>query len=236
MKKQVWLGGLSKYFILFILFFFLFPFQSAFAQLPQNQQYQRELREYIASLSEDDFVVKLAPLTFKKSYFKDDEDIYKTWLVFGKTAYEFPSAKGIRVNPRYFTIESIESGGNVNMEIGRSGWLSTLATAFFADWNYEGNPHYNSEAVKLRAFVAAAVDMMMMDQAHDEGDGNRSDFLGGQLIQWAYAYKVAKDVLPEEAREAFEGGLIRMFEKLEKWVQRESMPIWIRGLLQAYYM
>ena len=103
------------------------------------------------------------------------------------------------------------------MQIGRGEWMSTLTTAFFADWNYEGNPHYNSRSVKLRAFVAAAIDMMMMDQAHDEGDGDRSDFLGGQLIQWAYAYKVAKDVLPDEAKEAFEDGLIRMFEKLEKW-------------------
>ena len=69
MKKQSWPGGLSKYFILFILFSFLFPFQSAFAQLPQSQQYQRELREYIATLSEDDFDVELAPLTVKEFIF-----------------------------------------------------------------------------------------------------------------------------------------------------------------------
>jgi hypothetical protein len=138
-------------------------------------------------------------------------------LVFGWSAAELPSPDGIRVSSDHFTLSAIESGGSVNMTIGRGGWISALATAFFADWNYEGNPHYDSRAVKLRAFVAASVDMMMQDQAHDEGDGNRSDFLGGQLIQWAYAYGVAKDALPESAKAAFEEGLIRMFEKLEDW-------------------
>ncbi|GAA5520539.1 hypothetical protein Asal01_00471 [Fodinibius salicampi] len=189
----------------------------ATAQLPQDHGYQGELRNYIGSLSEGDFELDLSPLTVETSYFDTDAEIYQSWLVFGHDASEFPPADGIRVGSDYFTLDAIESGGSVHMTIGRGGWISALATAFFADWNYEGNPHYDSRAVKLRAFVAASVDMMMQDQAHDEGNGDRSDFLGGQLIQWAYAYGVAKDELPESAKAAFEEGLIRMFEKLESW-------------------
>lgn len=207
--------SLEKKILIFFVCFFLN--EMSYAQIPQDHNYQIVLKEYLESFETSDFEIELNPLQVEEGFFKNDEDIFKTWLMWGYNSALFPSSIGLRVSPEYFTLENIESNGRIYMEIGRGGWISSEQTAFFAEWDYPGNPHYNSTAVKLRAFVAAAVDMMMMDEAHDNRDGRRSDFLGGQLIMWAYPYGVAKDILPDNVKSAFEEGLIRMFEKVETW-------------------
>ncbi len=190
---------------------------TAFAQLVQDHPYQVTLRNYLAQFKEKDFEVELKPLQVKRSYFSSAEDAYRPWLFFGYEQNEFMDSEGLRVDASHFTLENIEANGQVNMTVGKSQFMLAVPTAFFADWDYEGNPHYDSRAVKLRAFVAAAVDMMMQDQEHERGKNDRSDFVGIQLIRWAYPYGVIKDELPKNVRNAYEKGLIKMFERLEDW-------------------
>lgn len=171
----------------------------------------------MGTLQKKDFEVPLSPLTVKGSYFNSVDEVYQAWLFFGYRQYDMSRTYGLRVPASDFTLDAIEADGQVNMTVGKKQFMNPIATSFYADWDYEGNPHYRSRAVKLRSFVASAVDMMMQDQEHERGQNDRSDFLSLQLIRWAYAYGVAKDVLPNNVRNAYENGLIRMFEKLERW-------------------
>jgi hypothetical protein len=190
---------------------------AAFAQLAQDHSYQVTLRDYLKQFQEKDFEVELKPIEVKRSYFSTAEEAYRPWLFFGYEQNEFMESEGLRVNASHFTLDNIVSNGRVNMTVGKSQFIQAVPTAFYADWDYEGNPHYDSRAVKLRAFVASAVDMMMQDQEHERGKNDRSDFVGIQLIRWAYPYGVIKDELPQNVRRAYEKGLIKMFERLEEW-------------------
>src|SRR5204863_3607084 len=91
--------------------------------------------------------------------------------------------------------------------------------AWLAGWNYPGNPYRGSKALKLRAFVLAAVDLMMLDYLyeHDPQGADRSDFLGGNLIWLGYTYKNVKDVLPAPVRTAMETGLMKHVRRLQRW-------------------
>lgn len=192
-------------------------YNTGLAQLPQDHEYQQALRSHIGSLQAQDFEIELTELTAGASDFNSVDELYRTWLFVGYHHYYMMGTRGLRVDASHFTLDAIEANGNVNMTVGKGEFMNPTATAFWADWNYGGNPHYDSRAVKLRAFVAAAVDMMMQDRDHEGGNNARSDFLGLQLIRWAFSYGVAKDVLPQEVRQAYEKGLIKMFERLEEW-------------------
>lgn len=192
-------------------------YSATFAQLPQNHPYQKILQKYMGTLQKKDFDVPLSRLTVKPSYFNSVDDVYKLWLFMGYQQADMMDTRGLRTDASNFTLGSIKAGGRVNMTVGKKQFIDAIATSFYAAWDYPGNPHYGSRALKLRAFVAVAVDMMMQDQEHERGKNNRSDFLGMQLIRWAYAYGVAKDVLPSNVRDAFEKGLIKMVGRLEEW-------------------
>jgi len=190
------------------------------APLPQKHPYQKALRDYLASLTEKDFTVDLKPVKYVRGYFSDLDTVARYWMLFLSRSADIPSSEGIRVPAKHFTLAAIEAGDAVNM--GPSGFVDPKYIAWWAQWDYPGNPYYKSTPVKLRAFVAAAVDMMMMQQDHDNKRNRTSISLGGGMIRFAYAYWAAKDAVPASARKAYEAGLIRMFEKLEKWTPHGS--------------
>ncbi|GBC91601.1 hypothetical protein HRbin15_00055 [bacterium HR15] len=179
--------------------------------LPQNHPYQVTLRNYMASLTESDFELPLNPLSYDANYFQSEDNLYRTWLITG--FYSTPRLEGLRYPASQFTLQTIE--GNANRVLIPHVWPHEIA--WWAQWNYPGNPYYGNRAIKLRAFVSAAVDMIMLDDAHERGLYRRSDFLGGTLIWLAYAYGVAKDVLPAEVQAAYEVGLRKFFERIEQW-------------------
>jgi hypothetical protein len=185
------------------------------ATLPQSHPYQVALRDYMATLTENDFQVELKPVAYRADYFKDTDTLARYWMLFLTPAVDIPSSGGIRVAARHFTLQAIEAGDTVNMNSGRSSFMDPKDAPWWTQWDYPGNPYKGSAPVMRRAFVAAAVDMMMQDQEHDDGKNKRSDFLGGSMIRFGYTYAVVKDAIPETARKAYEIGLIRMFEKLE---------------------
>ena len=186
------------------------------AQLPQTHDYQKQLRNYMATLKEADFEVMLEPVKYVEAHFSDPDTLARYWMLFLTPSADIPSSEGIRVAPEHFTLAAVEAAGVVSMKVGRRAFMDPKDTAWWSQWDYPGNPYYNSKPIKLRAFVASAVDLMMQDQEHDAGKNKRSDYLGGSMIRFGYTYHVVKDAVPEPARKAYETGLMRMFAKLEK--------------------
>ena len=185
------------------------------AVLPQDHTYQVVLRNYLGCFEEADFVQPLNPVTYEAADLPTPDDAYRLSLLFGGRAAETPTGRGLRHAPQHFTLSAIEAGGTVNMRVRN---IEPHVMAWWAQWDYAGNPHRESLALKARAFVVAAVDMMMLDAKHDRSGGTRrSDFLGGSIIRHAYTFAVVKNELPSVVAEAYEIGLRRMFDKLETW-------------------
>ncbi|MEX0929824.1 MAG: hypothetical protein WD266_07260 [Balneolales bacterium] len=194
--------------------------------LPQDHEYQITLRTYLETLTEEDFAIALRPLTYGFDYFSSEDDLFKTWILFRQAPPQGPIAdtKGITVEPKHFTLESIESEQGILMGGGSDNrpWIATDQMAWWSAWDYPGNPYYGNEALKRRAFVYCAVDMIMNDEAHEKGENKRSDYLGGTLIWLSYTYYKIKDILPADVRSAYETGLIKFFERIEEWGPRGS--------------
>ena len=187
---------------------------AAAAELPHKHRFQATLRDYIDRFEESDFEVELRPLDLQPSYLPDREALYRFWVLFGEGQRSVPPVGGMRGPAGRFVLSAIESGKAVNLDaVG----VAPEALAWWSAWDYPGNPYRDSAAVRKRALVAAIVDMLMLDHAHERGKYRRSDFLGGSLIRLAYTYLVLKPHLPAEVRAAYETGLLRFLGRLEKW-------------------
>ena len=129
-----------------------------------------------------------------------------------------PPHQGIRSEPHHYVLNNIESGGKVNMRVDEF-FNFPATTAWYATWDSPINPYRpgqpGNQAIKNRAFVVATVDMMMLDNLHESGS-YRSDFTSFSLAMYAYVYAVVKNDLPESVRDAYEEGLIKMFERMEE--------------------
>ncbi len=189
---------------------------AAAATLPQRHPYQRELRDYLAALAEDDFRLELAPVRFVDESLAQTDTLARHWMLFLTRNADIPSTAGLRAAAGHFTLAAIEAGDAVNMSVGRGAFIDPKDAAWWSQWDYPGNPYYGSKPVKLRAFAASAVDLMMQDEEHEAGANLRSDYLGGSMIRYGYTYAFVKDAVPDAARKAYAAGLVRMFEKLER--------------------
>ena len=199
------------------------PAASQTTMLPQSHDYQVTLRSYMESLTVSDFEVGLKPLTYDFEFFESTDHLFQAWILFRQAPPQGPvvDVKGITVAPEHFILSSIETEEGIIMgSPGNFPWISPETTVWWATWNYPGNPYYGNEALKRRAFVYSAVDMMLHDEAHENGEYRRSDYLGATLTWMAYSYYKARDILPEEVREAYETGLLKFFERIEEWGPR----------------
>ena len=196
----------------------LIPLSSYAQSLPQEHAYQVTLRDYLATFSEEDFEIELKPLTYKNNYFSTPEEVHREWLVFENIGRFLPPHQGIRSPAHHYTLESIEAEGKVNMRVDYF-FHQPATSAWYATWDSPINPYRpgqpGNKEIKNRAFVVAAVDMMMLDQLHESGS-YRSDFTSFSLAMYAYVYSVVKDDLSLDVRAAFEEGMIKMFERMEE--------------------
>lgn len=185
--------------------------------LPQDHQYQRGLRKFMGTLVEKDFEPE------RKEFMvvppgEDKDALLRMWILalareprIGRKR----SAPSVNLPAGQFLLSAIEGP-----EAVINPWVWPEPLAWFASWDYAGNPYGNSRALKLRAFVTAAVDMMMTDRRQEtepEKGGNRSDYLAPHLVMYSYTYLRVKNVLPREARDAYEAGLRKMCARLIAW-------------------
>jgi hypothetical protein len=182
------------------------------AVLPQNEYYQVVLREYLKTLDSTDFVVP--PLGLDPSRLPGTSDsLHALWL-FLKSSRR-PEVEGLRTDPSFFTLESIERPAGIAMTTDLSGFIDPVATAFWADWNVPVNPYYGNRGVMLRAFVSSVIEMIMLDNTYSQKAPGRSDYLGASLEWLGYSYFVARDILPWDVRIAYEEGLRKMVDYIE---------------------
>jgi len=184
--------------------------------LPQEHQYQRALRQFMATLTEQDFVspqgeVKGTPPS------ADADEQFRTWMM----EVRAPSIGSKRnyssmvVAAKLFTLDALEGAEAVMRPPVHPEPLVELA-----NWNSAGNPYFNSKTVKMRAFVVIALDLMMFDDllAHQPNSpANRSHMLAGTVLRLAYSYPGVRDVLPKETQQAFEFGLRKLATRSMEW-------------------
>ena len=179
-------------------------------RLPEEHDYQKKLRQFMATLSASDFEIPQKPFTAVVT--TDREDLYRMWLL----SISPPNLSAATVPAARFTLAALESRKGIAIPAGPPHCHSL---AWLAKWDHAANPYHNLRALKLRAFVIAATDTMMLDYLyeHDPQGADRSDFLGGNLIWLGYTYSVVRDTLPKEVAEAFAAGLKRLILRLHAW-------------------
>jgi len=202
-------------------------------KLPEEHDYQKQLRAFMATLGEKDFQVE--PQTISVVPTDDPEQLYRLWLL-----QQRPPHPGAATLPAAsFTLSAIEGQKGLRIPCAPS---ECQAVAWLANWDYAGNPYRGSKPLKLRAFMLAAIDVMMLDYLyeHDPRGANRADYLGGNLIWTGYTYQAVQDVLPPEARAGFEAGLKKLVLTINRWGPKGSMtdmdlfaPVGLRYIAQA---
>jgi hypothetical protein len=200
-----------KHAILLAIPFTLFGAEALWAAeaLPQKLPYQQQLRKYMATLKADDFqpVHKdLAVMPFKA----DADERLRLWILSLQ-----PPAVGrkrnyssVMIRSSHFTLDTIEGPKAIMRPPAHPEPLVD-----FAAWNYPGNPYYQSRPLRLRAFVLAALDMIMVENLFDSADDKvkpNQNQLCAAIGRFAYVYPGIHDVLPGEVRDAYLAGLKKL--------------------------
>lgn len=218
-------AGLSAIAVALVAWLSSSPCLAEAVTLPQDHGYQKVLRAYLGSLKAADFAVDLKPVELRSSWVADDDQWHRMWIL----SRSFPDPTGLRLAPDRFLLSSIESPDGIRIRAGSRGEARAPGASVHADdtvwwstWTYQGNPYRDSPAVRKRAFVVAAVDMIMLDRLHESGthwvrNARRSDFLGGTLSWLAHVYHDVRADLPQEVREAYETGLEKFVDRLTEW-------------------
>jgi len=181
--------------------------------LPRDHPYQEVLRDHLASLTVEDLDVPLLPFVWESEWMPEDgEELHRLWLLTQTSPIGHPAI--VRTATTHYLLDSIESPEGVRMVFN---FADPKQAAWLVTWDHPSNPYQGHEGLTQRALVVAAVDMMMLDQYHDRGQGRRSDFVGGSLVWMSYVYHHLGDRWPEAVREAYEDGLHRMVDKLHEW-------------------
>jgi len=202
--------------------------------LPQKHEYQKVLRSYLSGFGVNDFTVKLDPVEFTQPAALSDDDLYKLWILFGPWTNSqdsspdgLPSVSGITMKAENFLLSSIEGKEYIALSHSLADERKGIScapgdTAWWFQWNYKGNPYFNLPALRNRAFTAAAVDVIMLDELQESGthwvdNAHRSDFLGGTMIIQAYVYYAVIKDLPEPVKAAYEYALSKFVDRLTEW-------------------
>ena len=194
------------------------------SQLPNETPYQQALRKYLGTLAEKDFDPGV-PDAIKTPTVADPQDRYRLWLLtldfprVGVIMHGARNAPGVNLPNNNFLLANIEDAqrGVIQPAV----WPETIV--WLANWKYEGNPFFGSRAVKLRAFVAATVDMLMMDDQQEHSTAplyRRSDWFGPHLLMYGYVLAGAGDAVAPEGRAAYEACLRNMMKRVSAWGPR----------------
>ena len=130
--------------------------------LPQAHEYQKQIRAFMATLTEKDFEPPPGAKFAVAANLDADEQL-RSWVL----AIDAPrigakrSAPSVNLPAAQFTLKFIESP--TDQTVIRP-WVWAEPLVWLANWKSPSNPYYGSRALKLRAFVFVAQDMMMMDE------------------------------------------------------------------------
>jgi hypothetical protein len=209
--------------------------------LPQFHEWQKTLRDHIASYKPDDFAVEIKPFTAPPPAERSRNELFRLWLQ--SDNYAKPDIRVMRATAEMFTLAGIEQGDQV-MIPGPPALFFNRPTStsyiWFATADVPGNPYRGDQALIRRALVLDLVDLIMLDRQHELNMDTRSDFLGGSLIWLAYNYRFTRELMPAAVRAAYETALRRFAQRLAKWGPTGLMtdmdlfvPVGMAYLMQA---
>ena len=211
------------------------------SSLPQDHEYQKALRSYMATLTAKDFdhgVTEKIPTDKPTS--ADPEYLYRQYIY---TLWHQPLVGSKRGVPAITTpadqyvLSSFETDQGV---LFPQVWPETLIS--FVQWDHPGNHYRNSRALKLRAFVGAATYMMMFHKFAELNDTKmpppiRPDWQGYNPVFFAAPYPGFKDVLPPEVQKAYEAGLKMVGQRMLAWgIRGESCETDLKSPLGLVYI
>lgn len=196
--------------------------EPAAVKLPQAHEYQRTLRDYMATLAVKDFEPGVTERLTVAPPDPDPEAQFRTYIRSLMLAPLVGDKRGIpSVNSpaRLYTLAEIERDKIMAPPCVADALMS------FTSWNYPGNTFYNNRALKMRAFVTGAVHLMMLDDYLTANPTHgRADWFAYELVNWGAGYPVFKDELPPEVQKAYAQGLRRMAERVLAWGPRGEEP------------
>lgn len=181
-------------------------------RLPQKLPYQQQLRKFMATLKEEDFEPVYKDLTVVK--FAGDPDYrLRLWIL----SLQPPSVgrkrnySSVKIKSSQFTLDAIEGEQDILRPPAHPEPLVDLA-----GWDYPGNPHFGSKALRLRAFVLAALDMIMLENLLETAESTakpNQNQLALAINRLAYVYPGLRDVIPAEVSDAYLTGLKRLVRR-----------------------
>lgn len=221
--------------------------------LPQDHAWQRILRGYMATLKVEDFDHGVTGKMTVVETELDDEARYRLHIMTMMEQPSVGFKRGIPAvnSPAWLfllsTIEGPETGVSREEAVKgfepkrtsatiRPGPVSTPtgivvppvwpdALVAFTQWDYPGNPFRNNRALKMRAFVTAAVRLIMLDRHFDNPEAvGRSDWNAYKLLTFSSTYRGVKDLLPPEVRTAYLEGIRRLGNRILEWGIRGEEP------------
>lgn len=184
-------------------------------KLPQDAAWKVTLRDWLAERQAKDFAIPEHEFRFPDVYHKQPHDkIYRDWIVLGHSGRE-PVTAGFRAEPKWFTLDHIE-GEQVRC------FPEPAALAWWVQFDFPGNPYFDSAAGKRRALVIAIVDMLMLETSHVDPRNIKPDFMGANLGTWAYTFRVCQQELPPKVNEAFRKGMLHYLGLMERVAPRDG--------------
>lgn len=209
---------------------------AAGAALPQQHEYQKVLRAYMGTLTEKDFDHGLTNGITVEPCRTDPEYLYRNFVRAG--VYQVPlvgSKRGVpAVNnpPSRFLLSSIEGTNAILRPLVYPEALMALA-----EWDYPGNVYRGNRALKLRCFVTASINLMMLDDYLDKTPSAcRADWRAYQLVIAGSPYPGFRDLLPPEVQRAYEAGLMRLARRIMEWgPKREEAHLDLIAPLGLWY-
>lgn len=190
------------------------PLAGGRADLPQTHEYQKALRQYMATLTEKEFdhgiTTDIGP---KPGSVTDPDEQYRNYIYTLTPQPLVGSKRGepaVNTPPVNFTLEKIETPKGI---FRPHGWAE--ATMSLVQWNYPGNLYYNNRGLKMRCFVGSAVNLMMIDDLLDKTPLLlRTDRVSYWLVRTCAAYPVFKELLPPEVQKAYQNGVRKLAERV----------------------
>ena len=190
------------------------------AQLPQDHEYQRVIRDFLVTLTIDDFDHGVeGDHPFAVVPREDLDDAYRDYMLLrGDLLPIIGTKRGapcVTAPADAFLLSLIERDEFIRVP---PVWAEPIA--WLVRWDNEGNPLFNSRAMKLRAFTKMAVEIIMTDDQFEhrpEMGMNRTDWFGPHMLSFAYPYKDVRDVLPKNVQQAYETALVKMARRQLDW-------------------
>ncbi len=185
------------------------------ATLPQKHSWQVTFRNHLKSFETDEFVIENHTFEFPRDFpTADIEHVYRSWIILGHLGRE-PNRWAIFAEPEEFTLPRIEAN-QIRSYLGPAG------LAWWAQFDFGGNPYHRSEGLLKRAIVIALVDMCMLETAQENPRNIKADFMGANLGTWAYTFDRAQHLLPTSLQQAYKEAMLHYLLKMERLAPRDQ--------------